>query len=93
MNEKKKKFKFDPNPKPFRPKPFGHQKPSTRRVPFTPYRVHPQHPSQKPEQEEKPYWTAEQWEEWATNQFLNNPDAIDFLPEWFLNEQEDEKDE
>jgi len=68
---------INPNPKPYRPgrqnKPrfdFGHK-------PWTPSRATPQ---KKPE--EKHFWSAQQWEDWATSVYEENPDAE--LPDWFI---------
>jgi len=83
--EKKRKFNFNPNPRPYKPKPM--------RAPFTPFRARPPMRPQKPKPEpeiEEPYWTAEDWEEWAEDQYLNNPDAQ--LPEWFVEYMEEEEE-
>ena len=45
----------------------------------------------KEQPEEQHYWTVEQWEDWATNEFYNNPDTI--LPEWFVKEMQEEEKE
>jgi len=83
---------FNPNPKPYRPKPFrsteSYPQPRRRANPWTPYRATP---SPLPK-EEKPYWTAKQWEEWAENEFINNEDAVNFLPEWFIEAMEEEEE-
>jgi len=85
MNEKRRKPKFNFNPKPFKPQPYR----TTQRAPFAPFRAQPQTRPVKSEQEEK-YWTAEQWEDWAREQYNNNEDAVDFLPEWFIEQMEEE---
>ena len=38
----------------------------------------------KQEEKEKPYWAAEQWEEWAMQIYDNYPDMREYLPKWFL---------
>jgi len=81
---KKRGFHFNPNPKPFKPRPMG------KRADFTPYRAQPQTRRPEPEEEE-PYWSAEDWEEWAEDQYLNNPDAV--LPAWFVAYMEEEEEE
>jgi len=81
--EEKKRFNFNPNPKPFKPKPYN----QTQRKPFAPYGQRP--PVKQEPEEEKLYWTAEEWEDWAEDQYLNNPDAQ--LPEWFIEKMENEE--
>ena len=71
-------MKFNPNPKPYRPRPMG-------RAPMFP---HPKIP--KEEVEEKHYWTAQQWEDWAVSVYNEYEDAI--LPEWFLQAMEQEEE-
>lgn len=44
-------------------------------------------PNKKQEQddeEEQPYWSAEEWEAWALELFDNYPDYRKVLPEWFV---------
>ena len=99
MDEKPKKRKsnFNPNPKPFkgfRPqgKPFGQlgAQPQQRQPSFTPYRAGPPRLQPKPE-EDQHYWTAQQWEDWAINEYENNPDAQ--LPAWFIDSIEGKPEE
>jgi len=80
----RKKFKFNPNPKPFRPRPMN--------KPFKPYRARPPTRPEKPEPEpeiDEHYWSVEEWEDWAEEQYLNNEDAQ--LPEWFIKKMEEEE--
>jgi len=47
-------------------------------------------PKKSEEKEEEPYWTAEQWEEWAYELYQNYPDTHEYLPDWFLEAVEEE---
>ena len=43
-------------------------------------------------EEDEPYWSGEEWEQWAYQIFTKYPDTQQFLPEWFvkaINESED----
>ena len=54
---------------------------------WEPYRT-----TKEPEQEyedEEPYWTAEQWEEWALDLYANYPEFREILPEWFVEAAEE----
>ena len=81
---------FNPNPKPYRPKPFRPGQPrqfgQPRPAPYVPKAREEEQPK-----EDEHFWTVEQWEEWATNEYYNNPEAT--LPEWFVNEMEKEQQE
>ena len=81
---------LDPNAflKPYRPRMNRLPKPVK---PFS-YRHRVYSPISRKEEpeEEKHYWTVEQWEEWATNEFYNNPDTV--LPEWFVKEMQEEEE-
>jgi len=97
MNERRRKPKFNFNPKPFRPVPLRRapveqprQPMRQHQAPFTPFRAQRQTRLPQPEEEEHT-WTADQWEEWAENEYINNPDAQ--LPEWFIEEKEGEQEE
>lgn len=49
-------------------------------------------PEEKPKEEKKTFWTAEQWEEWATIMYQTYPEAIgQFLPEWFVKKMDEQK--
>ena len=97
MERKKSRFNFNPkpyNPRPFRQAPSLHprQPQGHRPAPFTPFRAQRQTRLPIPEEEEEEYyWTIEQWEAWAEDQYLNNPDAQ--LPEWFIEAMEEEEEE
>lgn len=66
------------------------QKPSFQmKSPFQqrqqPIRQQPQQqPQQYQEEEEEPYWSAEEWEEWAIDVYENYPEMHQYLPTWFL---------
>lgn len=45
----------------------------------------------KEEKEDEPYWSAEQWEEWAYNLYKNYAETHEYLPDWFLEAMEDEE--
>ena len=47
-------------------------------------------PEKQPEPEDEPYWSAEQWEQWAIQLYDNYPDTHEYLPDWFLQAMEDE---
>ena len=34
--------------------------------------------------EEEPYWSASDWENWAMKLYRDIPDARQYLPEWFI---------
>lgn len=36
------------------------------------------------EEEEEPYWTAEQWEDWAISMYENVEESRQFLPDWVV---------
>jgi hypothetical protein len=51
----------------------------------------PEIPTQEEQQtEEKPYWSAAQWEEWAFQIYDNYPDMRRYLPEWFIQATEND---
>lgn len=42
-------------------------------------------PEPEPEPEdEQPYWSGEEWEQWAYSMYKNYPETRKFLPDWFL---------
>jgi len=41
-------------------------------------------PKIEEEEEEEPYWTAEQWEDWALKLYKDYPDARQYLPSWLI---------
>jgi len=45
---------------------------------------------EKPKSEPQPYWSAEQWEEWAYQLYKNYPDTHEYLPDWFLEAMEED---
>jgi len=45
---------------------------------------------QQPKQEEQPYWSAGEWEDWAVDIYNNYPDMRQFLPAWFIEAVEQE---
>ena len=47
-------------------------------------------PQPKEPEEDEPYWSVEQWEEWAYNLYKNYAETHDFLPDWFLEAMEEE---
>jgi len=48
-------------------------------------------PEPEPEpEEEEPYWSAEQWERWAYDMYVQYPDTRKFLPKWFIEAVENE---
>ena len=38
----------------------------------------------EPEPEDEPYWSAEQWEEWALKIYEQYPEIREVLPSWFI---------
>ena len=51
--------------------------------------VQQQQPVQQPQpQEEAPYWSAEQWEDWAISMYENVEESRQFLPEWVIKAME-----
>lgn len=48
-----------------------------------PNQPQPQHQYQE-EDEEEPYWSAEEWEEWAIDIYENYPEVRQYLPTWFI---------
>lgn len=46
---------------------------------------------------DEPYWSAEQWEEWAYKLYIDFGDKkmtpADMLPEWFINAVEEDESE
>jgi len=38
----------------------------------------------EPEPEDEPYWSPEQWEEWAYHMYTNYPELHRYLPQWFV---------
>ena len=83
---------INPNPKPYRGEPINLSRKGNdmsrnqfrNRNPFMQPR--------KPEQP-KPFWSAEQWEEWATNIYLNLFYEHYTLPDWFIQKMESESDD
>jgi len=45
----------------------------------------------KEKKEPEPYWSSEQWEDWAYQLYKNYPDTHEYLPDWFLEAMEEEK--
>jgi len=45
-----------------------------------------QEPQQEPEQEEEeePFWSAEEWEDWAISMYENVKESRKYLPEWVV---------
>ena len=41
-------------------------------------------PEPEPEPQDEPYWSAQDWEQWALELYQNYPDYRNILPEWFL---------
>lgn len=39
---------------------------------------------QQAQQDEEPYWSAADWEEWAVQLYEELPQARKYLPKWFL---------
>ncbi len=53
--------------------------------PLTPTKPMAQQQQQQPQQqEEEPYWSAEQWEEWAVALYNQYPDYRAILPDWVI---------
>jgi len=51
--------------------------------------VQPQYQPPQPQQvEEEPYWSAEQWEDWAISMYENVEESRAFLPEWVIKAME-----
>ena len=51
--------------------------------------VQQQQPVQQPQpQEEAPYWSAEQWEDWAISMYENVEESRQFLPDWVIKAME-----
>lgn len=94
--QKKKRLVFN---RPYNPKPFtqedmkrGFGGPKDNRQRFRGFgipqqRQQPQRPEKQP-QEEEPYWSAQQWEEWATGIYNNSPELREFLPAWIIEAME-----
>lgn len=89
---KKSKFTFPgmPGHVPYGRSTSPQQQPQQRQPSFTPYRAGPPRPQPKPE-EDQHYWTAQQWEDWAINEYENNSDAQ--LPAWFIDSVEGKPEE
>jgi len=63
--------------------------PRRKPQPSTYKQLAPRQPQRPPEPqyeeyEEEPYWSAEEWEEWAIALYDSYPDLRPYLPEWFL---------
>ena len=41
-------------------------------------------PQPQPEPQQEPYWSAQQWEEWALELYNNYAEYREILPMWFL---------
>jgi len=70
------------------------QKPMFQQPSFKPYPQREQYRQQELERqqpEEMPYWSAEEWEEWAYDLYTNYPEVRDILPEWFIEAMESEE--
>ena len=46
---------------------------------------------QQEESEEEPYWSAEEWEQWAYEIATVNPEAQQYLPPWFMQALKEEE--
>jgi hypothetical protein len=104
MEEKKKKFNF--GTKLYKPPTFGKKEmdeglqkalSSERKTEIRPINISGQQRKteistfeSKKKEEPEPYWTAEQWEEWAYQLYKNYPDTHEYLPDWFLEAMEEE---
>lgn len=47
-------------------------------------------PPREEEQEEELQWSGEEWENWAFQIYENYPDMKQYLPDWFVEEVENE---
>jgi len=57
---------------------FQQKKPQQPKLSFTP-------PQPEPEPEEDaPYWSGEDWEQWAYDMYTQFPATRQFLPQWFI---------
>ena len=41
-------------------------------------------PMEPVQQEEEPYWSAEEWEDWCVDIYKNYPEMRKYLPAWFI---------
>jgi len=62
-------------------------------ISFKPTNVYkqPEPIPQQPSQEEEPYWTAEEWEDWCIEIYKNYPEMRKYLPAWFIEAVETEE--
>jgi hypothetical protein len=60
-------------------------------IPQSPWRPKLRQPVKEPEPEE-PYWSAEQWEEWALKLYETYEDVKEILPAWFIEAVEAEEE-
>jgi len=93
--------KFSLTPKPLREQtkksPTSMHKPMYNPKPFslkpTPLRelTKPMEPEPKEEEEEQPYWSAHEWEQYFLDMYHQYPDVRQYLPEWFVDAIEEDE--